>query len=72
MNKYCSIDSFNELKMKVEALSSKVIELEKWKNNMLLNDANSKRKLEVEKQPQLIKVIKMMYHQDIEDQEAKN
>ena len=31
-----------------------------------------KRKLEAEKQPKLIKVIKMMYHQDIEDQEVKN
>lgn len=44
MNKYCTLDIFNELKMKVEALSSKVNELEKWKNNMLLNDANSKKK----------------------------
>jgi len=40
INRYCSIEDFNELKIIVEELSSKVNELEKWKKNMLLNDIN--------------------------------
>ena len=38
INRYCSIEDFNELKIIVEELSLKVNELEKWKKNMLLND----------------------------------
>jgi hypothetical protein len=38
INRYCSIEDFNELKIIVEELSLKVNELEKWKKNILLND----------------------------------
>lgn len=45
INRYCSIEDFNELKLIVEELSLKVNELEKWKKNILLNDTTkSKRK----------------------------
>ena len=58
--------------MKEESLSSKVNKLEKWKNNMLLNEVNSKKKSRSRKQPQLIKATKMIFHQELENQEKKN
>ena len=37
-NKYCTLEDYNELKLIVEELSSRINELEKWKKNMIIND----------------------------------